>query len=85
MQREIEALLSAQLAERQAEADLIKRLLTALALGSSARHRMFDDIAAAAAAISSEPQGSVQRVQSASTVDQAIIDFRRTRDQRLDA
>jgi hypothetical protein len=85
MQREIEDLLSAHLVEKQAETILIKRLLAALALGSTARQRMLDDIAAAASAISAEPQGSKECKQTIPAVDQAIREFRRSRTERLDA
>lgn len=85
MQREIEGLLSAHLVEKQAETILINRLLAALALGSTARQRMFDDIATAASAISAEPQDFKEREQAVPAIDQAIRQFRRSRAVRLDA
>jgi hypothetical protein len=54
MQREIEKLLTAHQDEKIGEGNLIKRLLSALALGSSARQRVLDDIHEAVAAIGSE-------------------------------
>lgn len=50
MQREIESLLAAYLADRDREARLVQELLTALAVGSAARQRMLHDIAAAVGA-----------------------------------
>lgn len=47
MQREIEALLSAYLADRNKETKMIQELLTALAVGAVARQRMFRDLAVA--------------------------------------
>lgn len=64
MQREIEALLTAYLADRNKETQLIQDLLTALAVGVSARQRMVRDMAAAlgsqvpvSSAISAAPSG----------------------------
>ena len=47
MQREIEALLNAYLQDRSQEARLVQDLLTALAVGSAARHRMVQELASA--------------------------------------
>ncbi len=47
MQREIEALLSAYLTDRNKETRMIQELLTALAVGAAARQRMLRDLAAA--------------------------------------
>ena len=47
MQREIEALLTAYLEDRQKEAKLVHDVLTALSVGATSRQRMFDAIAAA--------------------------------------
>jgi hypothetical protein len=47
MQREIEALLAAYLVERNKEAEVVQQLLTALAVGASARQRMMQTLSAA--------------------------------------
>jgi hypothetical protein len=51
MQREIEALLAASLADRNKEAQVVQQLLTALAVGTAGRHQMMQDLAAAVRSI----------------------------------
>ena len=50
MQREIEALFAAYLADRNKEAQVVRELLTALAAGSAGRQRMLQEFAAAVGA-----------------------------------
>lgn len=50
MQREIEALLAAYLADRNKEAQIVLDLMTALAVGSAGRQRMMQELAAAVGA-----------------------------------
>jgi hypothetical protein len=50
MQREIEALLAAYLADRNKETRVVHELLTVLAVGSAERKRMLRDLAAAVGA-----------------------------------
>ena len=47
MQREVEALLAAYLADRNKETRVVQELLTILAVGSAERQRMLRDLAAA--------------------------------------
>ena len=47
MQREIEALLAAYLADRNKETQVVQELLTVLAVGSADRQRMLRELAAA--------------------------------------
>jgi hypothetical protein len=53
MQREVEALLAAYLADRNKETRVVQDLLTILAVGSAERQRMLRDLAAAVGGIGS--------------------------------
>lgn len=59
MQREIEALLSAYLTERNKEAQVVQELLTALAVGAAGRQRMMQELAAAVGTVATTSQSCV--------------------------
>ena len=60
MQREIEALLKANIEDSGREARLIQNVLTALAIGSAARQRMIEEIQAAVGLGAVAPEVEVQ-------------------------
>ena len=68
MQREVEALLAAYLADRNKETRVVQELLTILAVGSAERQRMLRDLAAAVGGVGpSSPNEHLSTVENVPT------------------
>jgi hypothetical protein len=86
MQREVEALLAAYLADRNKETRVVQELLTILAVGSAERQRMLRDLAAAVGGAGpsspNEPLSTGENVPTSSFDDDLSAAISQLRDAR---